>query len=316
MGVRDCMKVALKHLGINTSRILIAGIALLGSFHGQAQAAVSTLGIDPAYSTAGTPFSVSVSLSNSAPVSSIQFNLAYDPSLLTLTGASLGTSTSSWSFYSNITQPGLARIGLFNTTANPSGTAQQVVVLNFTVKDPGHLVQATSPLTLNNVVLEGVALPAGQVYSGVYTKTTVDQAPVFNATGNKSVAVGTNLTFNVSATDPDGDPLIYSATHLPAGATFNAATQVFSWTPTAAQVPGDYATFNVTDTLLQAQQTVTITVTATTANYTLNIGSTNGTVVAKVGGVVTTATNFPAGTVVELTAAANTGYLFSSWLSS
>jgi len=44
--------------------------------------------------------------------------------------------------------------------------------------------------------------------------------------------------FTVTASDPDGDGLIYSASSLPAGASFNPLTATFSWTPgfTAAAV--------------------------------------------------------------------------------
>ena len=53
----------------------------------------------------------------------------------------------------------------------------------------------------------------------------VNGAPVFTA-GGESQAVDENrtLTFGVEATDPDGDPLTYTASDLPAGASFDPAT--------------------------------------------------------------------------------------------
>lgn len=39
----------------------------------------------------------------------------------------------------------------------------------------------------------------------------------------------------ISATDPDNDPLTYSASNLPPGASFNPVTQTFSWTPSFDQ---------------------------------------------------------------------------------
>ena len=63
------------------------------------------------------------------------------------------------------------------------------------------------------------------------------------AIGNKSVAENAALTFTLSATDADGNAtLTYSATGLPTGATLNATTGAFSWTPTlhaGRQLPGD-----------------------------------------------------------------------------
>src|SRR5262249_570659 len=68
---------------------------------------------------------------------------------------------------------------------------------------------------------------------------TVNQQPVLSQISNKSVDEGQALTFTVSATDPDGDALTYSASNLPAGATFDPDTRTFSWTPTYDQA-GSY----------------------------------------------------------------------------
>ena len=56
-----------------------------------------------------------------------------------------------------------------------------------------------------------------------------NQPPSLQAIGDRNVAEGAHLTFTLSATDADGDPVSYSATNLPAGASFGAGT--FSWTP-------------------------------------------------------------------------------------
>lgn len=55
--------------------------------------------------------------------------------------------------------------------------------------------------------------------------------PVLAPIGNISGQEGGLIEFTVSATDPNGDLLTYSATNLPPGATFDTATGVFSWTP-------------------------------------------------------------------------------------
>jgi len=56
-----------------------------------------------------------------------------------------------------------------------------------------------------------------------------NQPPVLQAIGNKSVNENSLLTFDVNATDPDGDSITYSAQNLPSGATFSG--QNFNWTP-------------------------------------------------------------------------------------
>jgi hypothetical protein len=55
--------------------------------------------------------------------------------------------------------------------------------------------------------------------------------PVLGTIGSKSVNEGGLLTFTVSASDPDGDGLTFSASNLPTGANFNPSSHVFSWTP-------------------------------------------------------------------------------------
>jgi hypothetical protein len=90
---------------------------------------------------------------------------------------------------------------------------------------------------------------------------TTNQAPVLTNPGNKSVNEGAALTFTVSATDPDGDSLIYSANSLPSGATFTPASRTFSWTPASGQA-GIYANvqFIASDSQLTDSENITITV--------------------------------------------------------
>ena len=82
----------------------------------------------------------------------------------------------------------------------------------------------------------------------------INHPPVLAAIGSKTINEGTNLSFTLSATDPDGDSLTYSATGLPNGATFNAATRTFTWTPGNTQAGNYTVSFSVSDgSLNQAQ---------------------------------------------------------------
>ena len=96
------------------------------------------------------------------------------------------------------------------------------------------------------------------------TVSNVNRDPVLGAIGSKSVVENSNLTFTLSATDPDGDTLTYSASNLPTGAAFNTSTGVFSWTPGLAQA-GSYpgVRFTVTDGNLSDSEDIAITVTNT-----------------------------------------------------
>lgn len=86
----------------------------------------------------------------------------------------------------------------------------------------------------------------------------VNQQPVLDPIGDKTVNEGQTLSFTISATDPDGDPLTYSASDLPFGASFNA-TGKFSWTPGYNQTGSYQVTFTVSDGSLTDSETITIT---------------------------------------------------------
>ncbi len=87
----------------------------------------------------------------------------------------------------------------------------------------------------------------------------VNEAPVLDPIGNRFGIEGQLLTFGVSATDPDGDALSYSATNLPPGATFTG--QTFSWTPDFNQAGTFSMTLTVSDGLAQDAETIQIAVT-------------------------------------------------------
>lgn len=81
----------------------------------------------------------------------------------------------------------------------------------------------------------------------------ISGAPAITPIENKQVAVGGNLSFSVSASQDDLDPITLSAANLPNGASFPAATSTstvssqFNWESVAVE-PGDYTvTFNAAD---------------------------------------------------------------------
>jgi hypothetical protein len=93
------------------------------------------------------------------------------------------------------------------------------------------------------------------------TANNVNRAPVLGAIGNKSVYMGNNLTFAVSATDPDGDVIEFSADGLPGSATF--VSQTFAWSPVNSQVGNHQVTFAASDGPLEDSETITIAVLST-----------------------------------------------------
>jgi len=95
----------------------------------------------------------------------------------------------------------------------------------------------------------------------MHMKLTGNHAPVLAAIGAKSVNENQPLTFVISATDADEDPIIYSASGLPSGAAFDSETKTFTWMPSYSQAGSWYVTFMAGDgTGLQDTETVTMTV--------------------------------------------------------
>ncbi len=113
------------------------------------------------------------------------------------------------------------------------------------------------------------------------TGANANSPPVLASIGPRTISVGSNLSFNVSATDPDaGQALTVRAQLLPTGATFPQQTgastgtsSTFSWTPVAGQEGTYQVNFEVDDnavTTLTASELVTITVTGANHPPTLN----------------------------------------------
>ncbi len=89
----------------------------------------------------------------------------------------------------------------------------------------------------------------------------VNQAPIFTGSlVDRTVTAGQALNLTLSATDPDGDPLTYSAVDLQTGMSLDGNTGAFSWTPTASQTGSYNVTFLVSDGELSDSGTVTLTV--------------------------------------------------------
>lgn len=94
----------------------------------------------------------------------------------------------------------------------------------------------------------------------------VNRAPTLSQIGDRSIDENRSLTFAVSASDPDGDAVTYSADDLPSGADFTGGT--FSWTPSSSQVGSHDITFVASDGTIQDSEVVTIFVAGSTPDGT------------------------------------------------
>lgn len=72
-----------------------------------------------------------------------------------------------------------------------------------------------------------------------------NRPPVLAPIGNQQLDPGQTLAFDLSGQDPEGQPLTFSATGLPTGASLVGPS--FSWTPDASQIGQHAVTFRVTD---------------------------------------------------------------------
>ena len=87
-------------------------------------------------------------------------------------------------------------------------------------------------------------------------------APTLDPIGNKSGNAFVNLSFDVTASDAEGDVITFGVLGLPLGATFDTNTGHFSWTPGAAD-GGDHAvTFSATDGSSSDSEAITISIAA------------------------------------------------------
>ena len=92
-----------------------------------------------------------------------------------------------------------------------------------------------------------------------------NEAPLLLPIGNREVNEGGELLVQLSAIDPDGDGIAYSATNLPPGATLDTEHGVIRFTPNYFQ-QGEYAGIVITASDGDATSTETITIKVNNAN--------------------------------------------------
>ena len=92
---------------------------------------------------------------------------------------------------------------------------------------------------------------------------TINRAPIITSDPDPDfllAEVGTEYTYDVNATDPDGDILTYSLDVFPKDMTIVSANGEISWIPTNAQIGDNLVTVKVSDGVLDITQTFTIEV--------------------------------------------------------
>ncbi len=87
-----------------------------------------------------------------------------------------------------------------------------------------------------------------------------NSSPVIESDPITTAKEGAVYTYDVEATDPNGDTLTYSLTASPTGMTINSTTGAISWTPTEDQIGENEVVVEVSDGSKSATQSFTITV--------------------------------------------------------
>jgi len=103
----------------------------------------------------------------------------------------------------------------------------------------------------------------------------VNRPPTFAATPDRFLAVGDRISFTVTASDPDDNPLTITAGTL-ANAMFDQASKRFTFTPAANQFGVQQVTFTASDGQLQTQQTVKFQVVSETSQAMTGLAKNSG----------------------------------------
>ncbi len=137
---------------------------------------------------------------------------------------------------------------------NPDGSFLYTPNQNFNGVDSFTYAASDGSLASSPVTVTIVVVPA-------------PDAPVLATLGNQTIAEGSLLSLALSASDPDGEMLSFSASGLPSGAVLDPLSGSFSWTPGYDQAGIYTLSFTATDpTGLNASETLTITVSDVSQN--------------------------------------------------
>ena len=141
-------------------------------------------------------------------------------------------------------------------------TASQITLSNATTDSATFTADVEGNFVLGLVVNDGqLDSSQSQIYISALAANT---APTLSPVGDQTVALGTTVNFNLTATDPEGDQLSYSIQPLPLpeGMSLDAVSGAFRFKPNAMQAGNYSITFLVSDGAATDVETIVITVPA------------------------------------------------------
>ena len=98
------------------------------------------------------------------------------------------------------------------------------------------------------------------IFVGCSPSISINKPPVITSIPATTAKVGVEYSYNVFATDPNGDSLTYSLLAYPNGMTINSSTGLITWTPTENQVRDYEVEVGASDGELSVTQAFTVTV--------------------------------------------------------
>ena len=177
------------------------------------------------------------------------------PSLMTGTSNPDGASLSELSCMPKVIAAGGQATCELRGAGTRSGSIQ-VSSSSQRVKTPAAVLSGANPGSLKFQVSADAAARQEQVKvtaaaGNAAVQDTIQVAgttqPVVTVPDNQAARRGVPVRFLVGAADPTNQPVQLAAADLPAGATFDAASGHFRWTPTAAQTGKHQVTFTATN---------------------------------------------------------------------
>ncbi len=108
-------------------------------------------------------------------------------------------------------------------------------------------------------VTDGQGGEATQSFA-VTVPVPVNNPPEITSTPSSLANIGTEYLYQVTASDPEGNPLVFSLSQSPAGMQINAVSGLIDWTPVAGQTGSHDITLEVSDGANIVEQSFTVTV--------------------------------------------------------
>ncbi len=212
----------------------------------------------------GGTFDLNVTIDpQGAAIAGAQLNIGFDQTKIRInkiTEGNLFKQNGAGTFFAN---------GIINNSTGTVINIFSVVIGRTNVSNPGTFIiinatvigsSGTSGINLSNVKISNSdARPVPLVLYNA--SMTINSPPVLSQIGDKKIFEGQALNFTISATDNDPGILVYSASNLPAGATFDPASQTFTLIPDFTR-SGIYQNvhFEVSDGTFTDFENITITV--------------------------------------------------------